>query len=116
MSVIAAISVDGLTVRAAFLAVLAVVTLVLTGWRKPARVGSTSPRGQARELTSRSPEPGISVEHLETELHRRAGPIRRLAAAIGAGTIAVITGMVLAIVLSFAAALAVIRLTDLLTS
>lgn len=114
VSVIAAISVEGLTVRVAFLAALAVSALLLTGWRKPARVGSTSPRGTDRD--DRRIARGIEVEHLETDLHRSPGPIRRLAAAIGAGTIAIVTGMVLAILLSFAAAIAVIRLTDLLTS
>ncbi|MEY2958819.1 MAG: hypothetical protein RLZZ01_1387 [Actinomycetota bacterium] len=106
---------DGLTVRAAFLAVLASVALVLTGWRKPARAGSTSPRVVSTRPDTR-PEPGVAVDHVETELDRRAGPIRRLAAAVGAGAIAVVTGTVLAVLLSFAAAVAVIRLTDLLSS
>jgi hypothetical protein len=114
VSFIAAISVDGLTVRAAFLAVLASVALLLIGWRKPARVGSSSPRATTDDRTSTAR--GVAVEHLETRLHRRPGPVHRLAAAIGAGTIAVVTGTVVAIVLSFAAALAVIRLTDLLGS
>ena len=94
----------------AFLVVLALVTLLLTGWRQPARPGSTSLRGPRRTTG----QAGVIVEHTETILHRRPGPLRRLAAAIGAGTIAVITGMVLAIVVSFAVAFAVIRLTDLL--
>ena len=109
MSVTLAISVDGLTVRTAIIAGLAIAALLLTGWRKPARAEPRSPRGVAR----REPH-AIAVEHHDAPLYRRPGPIRRVLAAAASGGIAVLTGVLSAIVIAFAFAFAIIWLTDLL--
>ena len=109
MSVTLALSVDGLTVRAAFIAALAIVALLLTGWRKPARAESRSPRGPLRRDTA-----GIVVEHHDAPAYRRPGVLRRVLALGASGGIGVLTGVISAIVVSFAIAMAVIWLTNLL--
>jgi hypothetical protein len=109
VSVTLALSVDGLTIRAAFIAGLAIVALLLTGWRKPARAESRSPRGPLGRPTS-----GVVVDHFDTPQYRRPGIVRRLFALAASGGIGVLTGILLAIVTSFAIAIAVIRLTNLL--
>ena len=83
--------------------------LVLTGWRKPARAEPRSPRGPLR----RDPG-GFPVEHHDAPLYRRPGVLRRVLAAIASGGIGILTGVIAAIVTSFAIAVAVIWLTNLL--
>ena len=109
MSVTLALSVDGLTVRAAFIAGLAIVALLLTGWRKPARAEPRSPRGP-----SGRPSVGIVVDHYDAPPYRRPGVVRRLLALVASGGIGILTGVLLAITVSFAVAIAVIWLTNLL--
>jgi hypothetical protein len=109
VSVTLALSVDGLTIRAAAVAALAIVALLLTGWRKPARAEPRSPRGPVAR-----PTPAIAVEHFDTPPYRRPGVIRRVLALVASGGIGVLTGVLTAIVTSFAIAIAVIWLTNLL--
>lgn len=110
-----ALSVDGLTVQAAWMAGLALAAIALVGWRKPARARTRTPRGAARSRPATPPAPvGIQVERAPVPLYRSPGPLRRLAAALASGGLAVVTGAVIAIVASFAAAYAVITLTGLL--
>jgi len=101
--------VDGLTVRAAFIAVLAITALLLTGWRKPARAEPRSPRGP----TGRDGA-GVVVDHHDAPSYRRPGPIRRILALAASGGIGVLSGVLAAIIVSFAIAIAVIWLTNLL--
>jgi hypothetical protein len=107
VSVTLAVSVDGLTVRAAFIAGLAIAALLLTGWRKPARAEPRSLRGSAQSS-------GVIVDHVDTPIHKRPGIVRRLAAAVASGGIGVLVGVLSAIVISFAIAWAVISMTNLL--
>lgn len=109
MSVTLALSVDGLTIKTAFTAALAMAALLLTGWRKPARAEPRSPRAPLR-----TSEASIPVEHHDTPAYRRPGPVRRVLAAAASGGIGLLTGVVLAIVASFAVAVAVIWMTNLL--
>lgn len=108
-SVTLGLSVDGLTVRAAFIAGLAIAALLLTGWRKPARAEPRSPRG----VRTREPV-GVVVDHVDTPLYHRPGVVRRLLAAAASGGIGVLIGIIAAIVTSFAIAFAVIWMTNLL--
>jgi hypothetical protein len=101
--------VDGLTIRAAFIAGLAIAALLLTGWRKPARAEARSPRGPLQRGTA-----GIVVDHLDTPRYRRPGPIRRILALAASGGIGVLTGVLTAIIVAFAVAISVIWLTNLL--
>jgi hypothetical protein len=109
VSVTLALSVDGLTVRAAFIAGLAIAALLLSGWRKPARAEPRSPRASFR----REPT-GFLVDHVDTPLYRRPGPVRRLLAAAASGGIGVLVGVLSAIIVAFGTAFAVIWLTNLL--
>ena len=93
MSVTLALSVDGLTAQAAWIAGLAVGALVLAGWRKPARAKGRPPR--VPWVRERQP---IAVDHDPAPLYRRPGPIRRILAAIASGGLAVVTGAIAATV------------------
>ena len=109
MSVTLALSVDGLTIRAALVVGLAIAALLLTGWRKPARAETRSPRGTAR----RQPV-GVLVEHHDAPAYKRPGPIRRVLALAASGGIGLLTGVLTAIAIAFGVAIAVIWLTNLL--
>lgn len=54
------------------------------------------------------------VDHYDTPEYRRPGPIRRVLAILASGGLAVLIGIVAAIVIAFGVALAIIRLTNLL--
>lgn len=114
MSVIA-LSVAGLTTRAALIAGLAVAALLFTGWRKPARAEPRSHRGHpvAGRPVPRSRQ-GIVVEHHDAPLYRRPGPARRTVAAALSGGIGMLVGTLTAIVLAFGVAFSVIWLTNML--
>lgn len=113
MSVTLALSVTGLTIRAALIAALAIAALLLTGWRKPARAEPGSHRA-AFGRHAVAGNQGIVVDHLDTPPERRPGPLRRVLALIASSAIGVVSGVLAAIVLAFAAAFAVIWLTNLL--
>jgi hypothetical protein len=116
VSVTLALSVSGITWRAGLIAGLAIVALLLTGWRKPARAEPRSPRGVVERglVYKTGPAPGVVVDHLDTPEYRRPGVVRRMLAALASGGIAILFGVVTAIVVSFGIAMAVIWLTDLL--
>jgi len=60
------------------------------------------------------PAPGVLVDQLDTPEYRRPCIVRRVAAAVASSGIAILFGAILAIVVSFGIAMAVIWLTDLL--
>ena len=60
------------------------------------------------------PPPGIAVDHLDAPEYHRPGLLRRLLAAVASGGIGLLFGVLTAIVVSFAVAMAVIWLSDLL--
>jgi hypothetical protein len=90
---------------------LAVVALVLAGWRKNARATPRTPR---RVPLVRRPWVPVGVAETTVPLYKRAGPIRRIWAIIASSGIAVVIGAVVAVVVSFGLAYVVITLTDLL--
>jgi hypothetical protein len=116
VSVTLALSVAGITLRAGLIAALAIVALLFTGWRKPARAEPRSPRGVVERglVYKTGPAPGVPVDQLDTPEYRRPGVVRRVMAALASGGIAVLFGAVAAIAVSFGIAMAVIWLTDLL--
>ena len=118
MSVTLALSVAGITVRAGLIVGLAIVALLLTGWRKPARAEPRSPRGVVERglVYKTGPAPGVVVDQLDTPEYRRPGLVRRILAAVASGGIAILFGAVAAIVVAFGVAMAVTWLTDLLKS
>lgn len=56
----------------------------------------------------------VMVDHYDTPEYRRPGLVRRVLALVASGGIAVLIGVIAAIVVSFGVALAIIRLTNLL--
>jgi hypothetical protein len=118
VSVTLALSVAGITVRAGLIVGLAIVALLLTGWRKPARAEPRSPRGVVERglVYKTGPAPGVVVDQLDTPEYRRPGLVRRVLAAVASGGIAILFGAVAAIVVAFGVAMAVTWLTDLLKS
>ena len=109
MSVV--VSVTDLTTQAAWMAGLAILALVLAGWRKNARATARTPRGEP--FLRRRWEP-IPIAETTTSLYKRPGPLRRVWAAAASSALAVIIGAVLAIVIAFGTGWLVITLTDLL--
>lgn len=97
-----------LTVGAAWIVGLGLVALLFAGWRQPARAQPRLRRGVDPIHTA------VPVEHRPGRPYRPAGPIRRLLAAASSAGLSVVTGAVIAVVVSFAVAFAVIRLTGLL--
>jgi ABC-type nitrate/sulfonate/bicarbonate transport system permease component len=106
------VSVTELTTQAAWMAGLAIVALVLTGWRKTARATPPAPRG---EPILRRPRQAIPIAETTTPLYRRPSVVRRVWAAVASSAIAATIGAVLAVVLAFGLGILVITLTDLLT-
>ncbi len=102
------VSIVGFAVQAMFIAALAVVALIFLG-RRPASGSSAPPEG-----SNWAHDEAIAVEQLPTKLYRRPNPIRRLFAAMTTSAIAVVTGVVIAILLAFGAVYAVITVTGLL--
>lgn len=98
-----AISLDLLTVQATWIIGLALIALIAVGWRRPARA-----------LPGRDRSRAIEVERLPGEPYRRPNLLRRIAAALGAGALAVVIGAVVAVIVAFGAVLLVIGLTGLL--
>lgn len=103
-------SINDLTVRMAWLAGLAVVALLLAGWRKTARA-------QPKRL--RSPyETPRRVPYEVTEAvappYHSARLLRRVWAVVASSGLAVVTGAVIATVTAFSLAWIVTTLTDLL--
>lgn len=95
------------------IAALAIAALLLTGWRKPARAEPGSHRAAFGRPATETAH-GIAVDHLDTPPERRPGPLRRGLALLASTAIGIVTGVLGAILLAFAAAFAVIWLTNLL--
>ena len=109
MSVV--VSVTDLTTQAAWMAGLAMVALVLAGWRKNARATARTPR---RPPLVRRPWEPIGIAETTTSLYKRPGLLRRLWAIVAGSGLAIVIGTVLAIVIAFGLGYLVITLTDLL--
>jgi hypothetical protein len=90
---------------------LAFVALVAAGWRKTARATPRTPR--KAPVVRRNWVP-IGVGETAVPLYRRPNVLRRIWAIVASSGLAVIIGAVLAIVVAFGMAYAVVTLTDLL--
>jgi ABC-type nitrate/sulfonate/bicarbonate transport system permease component len=113
MSVV--VSVTDLTTSAAWMAGLAMVALVLAGWRKNARATTRTPRGapSGEPSAPRRWEP-IPIAEATTPLYKRPSLLRRLMAAAAGSAIAIVIGAVAAVVIAFTAGWLVMTMTDLL--
>src|SRR5215207_2555757 len=75
------VSINDVTVRMAWLAGLAVVALVLAGWRKTARAQPKGPRSPVA-APRRVP---VELTHSVARPYHAAGPLRRVWAAVASG-------------------------------
>lgn len=90
---------------------LALVALVLAGWRKNARAVPRVPRSEP--IIRRKWVP-IGIAETTVPLFKRPGPIRRIWAVLAGTGIAIVIGAVLATTIAFGLAYVVTTLTDLL--
>lgn len=89
---------------------LAIVALLLAGWRKTARAQPKRPRSP-HDPPKRVP---YELAHTVAEPYRPAGPLRRVWAVVASSGLVVVIGAVIATVTAFALAVIVTTLTDLL--
>ncbi|MEY4606787.1 MAG: hypothetical protein RLY45_1547 [Actinomycetota bacterium] len=104
------VSMSEVTTTAAWLAGLALVALMATGWRKPARAAVVVARGNRQ----RRPVTLQQLHEQSTPMHHRTRWYRRVWALVWAGVLAVWVGAVAATLVGLGAAWLVIRLTELL--
>jgi hypothetical protein len=104
------VSVNDLTIRAAVIAGLAIVALVLTGWRKTARATPKTWRGGS----SMPRQVPVMVERQPTPPYRPPNPARRLVALVSSGAISLVVAAVIATVTALGIALIVTTMTNLL--
>lgn len=105
-------SLTSVTTTAGWIVGLAVLALVATGWRKPARATADP----SRALIPRRERHGVAIEEHPTERYRRPSLLVRVRAALSTGVLSIIIGAVVATLASYGAAWLVIRLTDMLRS
>ena len=103
-------SVNDLTIRAAIIAGLAIIALVLTGWRKTARATPKTSRGTA--TTPR--QVPVQVVRQPTPAYHPPNPVQRLIALLGSGGLTLLVGAVIATLSAFAIAVIVTTMTNLL--
>ena len=108
INVCGCVSVNDLTIRAAIIAGLAIVALVLTGWRKTARATPKTSRGRPRRRARCR-----SIERRPTPASRPQS-VQRLVALLASGGLALLVGAVIATVSAFAIAVIVTTMTNLL--
>jgi hypothetical protein len=101
------VSVNDLTIRAAIIAGLAILALVLTGWRKTARATPKTSRGTA--TTPR--QVPIQVVREATPAYHAPNPMQRLFSLLASGGLALVVGAVIA---TAAIAVIVTTMTNLL--
>ncbi len=106
-------SVTDLTTAAVWMAGLAILALVLAGWRKTARAVPKSPRAEPKLRRPRVP---IGIAESTVPLYKPPNPIRRVASGVASVGLGMVIGIVSAIVIAFGSAYIVVTLTDLLKS
>jgi hypothetical protein len=104
------VSITEVTTAAGWIAGLAIVALIATGWRKPARATADP----ARARRPRSATTGLEVAELKAPMARRSPWWRRLWSIVAGSVLAVWIGAVVATILGFGTAWLVITLTNML--
>lgn len=90
-------SLTDITTRVSIVAVLALVALVVIGWRKPAKAGLRTPRGPG-ETSSGSGSDADGPVDLQEKAARKTLDV------LGLGGVALVAGVVVSIVLSVSVA------------
>jgi ABC-type nitrate/sulfonate/bicarbonate transport system permease component len=92
---------------------LAILALLLIGWRKTARAVPRTPRVEPKLRRPRVP---IGIAEATVPLYKPPNIIRRVLAGAASAGLGLVIGIVSAIVIAFGTAYVVITLTDLLKS
>lgn len=104
------VSITEVTTAAGWITGLAIVALIATGWRKPAR--ATADPARARR-PMRAPT-GLEVDEVKAPWAHRARWWRRLWSVVAGSVLAVWIGAVVATIIGFGTAYLVITLTNML--
>lgn len=104
------VSITEVTTAAGWIAGLAIVALIATGWRKTARA-TAAPARARHPLRAHV---GVDVAEQQASLHRRVPVWRKVWAATAGTALAVWVGAITATVLGFGIAWLVITLTHML--
>lgn len=109
------ITVDALTTQATWLAAVALVALMLLGWRRATDRRTPRPVRRLSGDTATRDETGlVEVERLAPVPYRRPGPIRRILAGVATGGLSIVIGAVTAVIIAFASIYLVVTVTGLL--
>jgi len=104
------VSITEVTTAAGWIAGLAIVALIATGWRKTARATANPARARRPDRAAS----GVEVLAVDTPMDHRAHVLKRVWSAAAASALAIWAGAIVATVLGFGAAYAVITLTHML--
>jgi hypothetical protein len=104
------VSTNEITTTAAWVAGLAVLALIVAGWRKPARASIDPQRARPGTLL----RAGVPNPRQRVDLYRPAPWWKRAWALASGSALAVLIGAVTATLLAYAASWLVITLTDML--
>lgn len=102
-------SITEVTIAASWIAGLAIVALVATGWRKPARANTDSARGRVA-----NDEAVLPLTEVEAPIVAPPSGLRRLRSAAAGVGLAVWIGAIIATFVGFGVSWLVITLTDML--
>jgi hypothetical protein len=104
------VGITEITVAAGWIAGLAILALIATGWRKTARAAADP----ARASDLKAGRTGVEVVEVEAPFDRSTPVLRRIAAAATGGVLAVWIGAVVATIVGFGLAYGVITLSHML--
>jgi len=104
------VNISEVTTAAGWIVGLAIVALIATGWRKPARA-TADPARARRPLRAAN---GLELAELKAPAALRTRWWRRLWSVVASGVLAVWVGAIAATVIAFGTAWIVITLTDML--
>ncbi len=93
-------STSALTIWAAVVAGTAILLLVVTDHRQPARRRAPVPREDGRPPASRPADRAQPVAYRPSRLAHAPGPLARVRAAVGAGVLGAVLGALLALVVA----------------
>ncbi len=118
VNVSSCVSITEVTIRMAWVAGLAVVGLVLAGWRKTARAQPKPPRGRAqtagRPLENPPRRVPYQVRTVPAPPYQPAGTLRRVWAVVASTGLTLVVGAIIATIAAFSIAVVVTTMTDLL--
>jgi hypothetical protein len=104
------VNVTEVTTAAGWIAGLAIVALIATGWRKPARATADP----ARARRPRRANPGVEVDAIDTPIASGTPWYRRVWALVAGSALAIWVGAAAATIVGFGGAYLVITLTHML--